>query len=440
MTNAGEPALTTDAVSPQSGPREQRRERIAVVGAGVSGLTAAYLLAKRHDVTLLESEPRLGGHAHTHTIETPAGDVRVDSGFIVHNDRTYPLLRRLFAELGVQARNTEMSMSIRDDASGIEYAGGRGVKGFIARPRQLLDRNFVAMLRSVTRFHTLARTFLAATNDEDTTTYGEFIRAGDFPESFTRLYAVPLVACVWSSGGEQALDYPARYLFRFLDHHGMLSVGDSPQWMTVVGGSRSYVDAIAQQLPSVRSGDPVTAVLRGPDGVQVRTRSGRAEDFDRIVLALHSDDALEVLADATPLEKDVLGAFRYAQNETVLHRDGSLMPRARLARSAWNYLVEADRSRGPVVTYWMNRLQGLPQDQPFYVTLNATDRIDPASVLATMQYRHPLYDVDAVRAQRRLPELTTARTTFAGAYHGWGFHEDGCRSGVDAAAAFGVTW
>jgi len=417
-----------------------RPERIAVVGAGVSGLTAAYLLSRQHEVTLLESEPRLGGHAHTHTIPTHHGDLRVDSGFIVHNDRTYPLLRRLFGELGVQARDTEMSMSIRDEATGTEYAGGRGLKGFMARPRQLLDREFVGMLRSVRRFHALATSFLEQTTDDDTTTYGEFIREGRFPESFTRLYAVPLVACVWSSGSGEAMGYPARYLFRFLEHHGMLTVGDSPQWMTVVGGSRTYVDALAERLPAVRAGDPVTSVLRTLDGVEVRTRAGRTDTFDRIVLALHADDALGLLADPTPSEKEVLGAFRYTQNETVLHRDGSLMPRARLARSAWNYLVGADPSQGAVVTYWMNRLQGLPADEPFYVTLNATDRIDPASVVATMQYRHPLYDLDAVRAQRRLSELTTRTTTFAGAYHGWGFHEDGCRSGVEAAAAFGVAW
>ena len=415
-------------------------DRIAVVGAGVSGLTAAYLLAREHDVTLFESAPQLGGHAHTHTVETASGDLRVDSGFIVHNDRTYPLLRRLFAELGVQARDTEMSMSIRDEATGTEYAGGRGMKGFVARPRQLLDRDFVAMLRSVTRFHALAHTFLEQTDDEDTTTYGEFIRDAGFTESFTRLYAVPLVACVWSSGSEEAMGYPARYLFRFLEHHGMLSVGDSPQWMTVVGGSRTYVDAIAARLPAVRSGDPVTSVSRTPDGVELRTRSGRTDRVDRVVLALHADDALGILTDATPAEKEVLGAFRYSQNETVLHRDGSLMPRARLARSSWNYLVGTDPAQGAVVTYWMNRLQGLPRDEPFYVTLNATDRIDPAKVVATMQYRHPLYDVDAVRAQRRLPTLATERTAFAGAYHGWGFHEDGCRSGVEAAAAFGVHW
>ena len=416
------------------------RGTVAVVGAGVSGLTAAYVLSGTYDVTLYEGEDRLGGHAHTHTVPTASGDLNVDSGFIVHNDRTYPHLRRLFRELGVRARDTEMSMSIRDASTGLEYAGGRGVKGFVARPRQLLDREYVGMLRSVRRFHALATEFLERTDDEDTTTYGEFVAEHGFGEAFTRLYAVPLVACVWSSGEGDAMDYPARYLFRFLQHHGMLSVGDSPQWMTVVGGSRSYVDLLAARLGDVRRGDPVASVSRTPDGVEVRTAAGRVERHDRVVVATHADDALRLLADPTPAEKEVLGAFRYSRNETVLHRDGSLMPRARLARSSWNYLVGEDPAQGAVVTYWMNRLQGLPDSEPFYVTLNATDRIDPGSVVATMQYTHPLYDVAAVRAQRRLPELATERTVFAGAYHGWGFHEDGCRSGVEAARAFGVDW
>ena len=424
-----------------SGPRgASPRERIAVVGSGVSGLTAAYLLARVHDVILFEADERLGGHAHTHSVAGSQGPLAVDSGFIVFNDRTYPVLQRLFAELGVQGRPTEMSMSVRDDVSGIEFAGGRGLPGFVARPRQLIDPAYWRMLTGVRRFHRLAREFLAQTNDEDTTTLGEFVRAAGFGPDFIRLYAVPVVACVWSTGGGDALDYPARYLFRFLDHHGMLSIGDSPQWFTVVGGSRSYVDAIAARLPDIRRGRPVRAVLRHPDRVEVIDAAGGRIQVDRVVIATHPDQALSLLADPLPLEEEVLGAFRYSTNEAVLHRDPSLLPTASGAKASWNYLVQGDDDGPPLVTYWMNRLQGLPDADQLFVTLNGSDRIHPESVIATMSYAHPLYDLAAVRAQRRLPEISSGRTAFAGAYHGWGFHEDGARSGVTAAAALGVTW
>lgn len=419
--------------------------RTAVVGSGVSGLTAAHVLSARHRVTLFEAEPRLGGHAHTHVVERANGApaMRVDSGFIVHNDRTYPQLQRLFAELGIEVRGTEMSMSITDPSTGTEYAGGRGISGFLARPRQLLSPSFIAMLRSVRRFHVEATDFLASTDDEDQTTYGEFIAARGFSSSFVELYAVPLVSCVWSSGRGDALDYPARYLFAFLDHHGMLGIGGSPQWRTVVGGSATYVEAAARALVSrggeVRRGDAVTSVEREGGSVWVTTSAG-VERFDHVVVATHADDALHLLADATPTEKEVLGAFRYSRNETVLHRDASLLPRARWARASWNYRVAADPSVPPVVTYDMTRLMGLPAGDPLFVTLNATDLIDPGSVIAVMDYAHPIHDLDAVRAQRRRDEITTATTAFAGAHWGWGFHEDGCRSGVEAAAALGVQW
>jgi predicted NAD/FAD-binding protein len=442
MTSAGDPL--TSARRPGLSPH--RPERVAVVGSGVSGLTAAYLLSRDHEVTLYEADHRLGGHAHTHTVATDDGDLRVDTGFIVHNERTYPLLRRLFAELGIATRPTEMSMSVRDDRTGLEYAGGKGVGGFLAHPRALASRDYLGMLLAVRRFHRLAAQFLDTTAPDDQTTYGQFIASAGFGDAFRRLYAVPVVSCVWSSGPGDALDYPARYLFEFLRHHGMLGVTGSPQWRTVVGGSATYVAAVAQRITHVRQGHRVTAVTREPDGgVVVRTATGAAEPHDRVVVATHADQALALLADATPLEKQVLGAFRYSRNETVLHRDLRLLPRAPRARAAWNYLVPdpvsaGARGTGPVVTYWMNRLQGLPASVPLLVTLNARDRIAERDVIAVMDYRHPIHDLAAVTAQRLLPQITTATTAFAGAYHGWGFHEDGARSGVQAAADFGVTW
>lgn len=429
---------------------------VAVIGAGISGLTAAHLLARTHEVTLYEAEPRLGGHAHTHDVTDLGGATHaVDTGFIVHNERTYPLLLRLFRELGVATRPTEMSMSIHDEATGIAYAGGRGAGGVLAQPGRLLDPRFLAVLAHVPRFHRRAREHLATTDDLDPTTYRDFLHRHRFPGTFVRLYAVPLVSCVWSMGRGAALDYPARYLFRFLAHHGMLAINGSPQWRTVVGGSRRYVDAIAARLPDVRAGHPVVAVHRSADEVRVRDASGHESFHDAVVLATHADQALGLLADATPDEKEVLGAFRYSRSRTVLHTDARWLPAARRAQASWNYRIAAGPAGGdgtgagdvpvagdhpPVVTYWMNRLQGLDSATPYLVTLNADRPIDPAYVLAEMDYEHPIYDLATVRAQRRLPSLTSPTTVFAGAYHGWGFHEDGCRSGVEAAAALGTTW
>ncbi len=229
-------------------------ERIAVVGAGVGGLTAAYVLSRAHRVTLWEAQPRLGGHAHTHELDGASGPLRVDTGFIVHNDRTYPLLRRLFGELGIRAHPTEMSMSVRDERSGLEYAGGRGLSGFLARPRQLARGDYRRMLLAVRRFHRLARDFLTTTDDSEPTSFGEFCAAARFGPDFIRLYAVPVVACVWSTGSAEALDYPARHVFRFLDHHVMLELGNSPQWFTVAGGSHRYVEAVASRVAEVRVG------------------------------------------------------------------------------------------------------------------------------------------------------------------------------------------
>ncbi|MEV0804646.1 FAD-dependent oxidoreductase [Kribbella sp. NPDC050281] len=416
---------------------------VAVVGAGVSGLTAAYLLSRAYDVSLLEAEPRLGGHANTRTVMDAAGvPLAIDTGFIVHNDRTYPLLRRLFGDLGIATRPTEMSMSISDRTTGIEYAGGRGAAGVFAQRRRIADPRFLGVLGQVGRFHRRAAAFLAATGPADLTSFGEFLDAERFSSEFRRLYAVPLVSCVWSTGAQTSLQYPARYLFRFLERHGMLTFAGSPQWSTVVGGSRTYVDAIADRLERIRVGRPIRAITRGPDEVRLTDADGTTSFFDRIVIATHADTALELLADAAPVEKEVLSAFSYSRNETVLHTDASLLPRTARARASWNFLTPegADGDRPPVVSYWMNRLQGLDSDTQFLVTLNAREQIDPAAVLAVMDYRHPAYDPAAVAAQSMLPALSTDRTAFAGAYHGWGFHEDGCRSGVAAAAAFGVEW
>ena len=429
--------------APSAEPSRADRPRVAVVGSGVSGLTAAYVLRSTHDVTLFEADDRFGGHAHTHALEADGTTHHVDSGFIVHNDRTYPLLRRLFAELDVDVHPTEMSMSIRCEGCGLEYAGGRKLPGLFAQRRRLLDPTYLAMLASVKRFQRAALELLDSDPDEsEPQTYGDFLTTHGFSQHFVAHYAIPVVSCVWSSGQETALQYPARYLFAFLRHHGFLSITGSPQWFTVQGGSGSYVQRVTAAIGDVRASTPVRAISRKPDGVVVLDASGTEHRVDSVVIATHADDALALLTDATDDERRVLGSFTYSQNETVLHQDPSVLPRAEQAKAAWNYRMDSCSGLGDstAVTYWMNRLQGIESSAPYLVSLNSSQRIDPTTVLATMQYAHPVYTPTSVAAQQELPALSGGRTAFAGAYHGWGFHEDGCRSGVEAARALGATW
>ncbi len=443
-SHANVPATATGSAPQEHGTAaDARRPSVAVIGAGVSGLTAAYLLSRTHDVTIFEAEDRLGGHAHTHDVTDSDGQQHaVDSGFIVHNDVTYPWLRKLFGELGVQVRSTEMSMSVRCEGCGLEYAGGRGVRGLFAQLRRLTDPRFLRMLWQVRRFHRRALAFLRTTDEQNLTTYGEFLELEGFSGYFVAHYAVPVVSCVWSAGRETALTYPARYLFRFLDHHGMLRIGGSPQWYTVGGGSRTYVERLAGLLKDVRAAHAVTDVTRRGDGVQIRDCTGQVTPVDRVVIATHADQALGLLTDPSDEEVATLKQFGYSSNVTVLHSDRSVLPDAAQARASWNYRMTSchQPDQLAVVSYWMNRLQGHRSPQDFLVTLNGSERLDPGSVAAVMHYEHPIYTPEAVRAQTQLGDLATDRTVYAGAYHGWGFHEDGCRSGVEAARHFGVTW
>lgn len=421
------------------------RPTAAVIGAGVSGLTAAHVLSRTHDVTLYESDTRLGGHAHTHTVPTDGGaDVRVDSGFIVHNERTYPHLLRLFRELDVPTQPTEMSMSITCEGCGLSWAGGRGAGAVLAQPRRLLDPRFLRMLVEIPRFHRAAKKVLAGREDgsvPDDRTWGQFLQQHGFSDYFVAHFALPLVSCVWSSGDEDSLDYPARHLFAFLEHHGMLSVSGSPAWRTVTGGSATYVDALAARLGDIRTHATVTSVTRHADRVDVRTAGGVAP-FDKAVVATHADQALALLADATPQEKEDLAAIRYTHNSTVLHRDTRHLPRATRAKASWNYRsATCGGAVEPRVSYWMNRLHGLDEDgDQFIVTLNSAVPVADRDVIARMDYAHPVFTREAVAAAARLVTAGGDRLAFAGAHLGWGFHEDGCRSGVEAAERLGVSW
>ena len=417
--------------------------RIAVVGGGVSGLTASYILSHNNSVTLFEADGRLGGHADTHLVVPAAGPpAGVDTGFIVYNERTYPLLTRLFAELGVSTQPSQMSMSVRCHGCGLQYAGKRGLTGLTAGLGRGRGR-YLRMLTEVPRFHRSARHLLAAPSPDDGRTLGAFLADGGFSAYFVQHFALPLVAAVWSCPPGTALRYPARYLFAFLANHGMLSVSGSPPWRTVTGGSRQYVDRIAKRLAAVRVSAPVRAVRRDADGAEVRDAADEAHRFDAVVIAAHPDQALRLLAPATPAERAVLGAFRYTPNPAILHTDVTLLPRRPGIRASWNYELSGcrpDVGGATRISYHMNRLQRLTVAEDYVVTLGGDGVVDPRRVIDRMDYSHPEYTLQAVAAQRRLPGLNTADTAFAGAYHGWGFHEDGCRSGVAAAQALGGTW
>jgi uncharacterized protein len=419
--------------------------RIAVIGSGVAGLTAGYVLARTDDVTLFEADDRLGGHAHTHLLPLADGrELPVDTGFIVHNERTYPLLTKLFTELGVTTTESEMSMSVRCAGCGLQYAGQRGPRGLAAGVRHGRGR-YIRMLGEVLRFHRSARGLLDESGYNGSPanpTFGEFLAAGGYSRYFITHFAMPFVAAVWSCSPRTTLSYPARYLFRFLDNHGLLSVTGSPPWRTVAGGSRSYVERISKQLSTVRAGVRVRGVCRSPGGAEIRYDRDHADQFDAVVIATHPDQALRLLAEPTAAEKAVLGAFRYSRNATILHTDPDLIPASPAVRASWNYTLPSCAAPADQVqvSYYLNRLQRLPVSRDYIVTLNGGGQIRDEHVLARMDYEHPIYDPAAVAAQRRLPELNDGVTAYAGAYHGWGFHEDGCRSGVAAAESLAGRW
>ncbi|MDL9935409.1 FAD-dependent oxidoreductase [Gordonia sp. ABSL1-1] len=423
----------------------ERPASVAVIGGGVAGLTAAHIAARHARITLFEADDRLGGHAHTQYVTLDDGSrVAVDTGFIVHNDRTYPTLLTLFDELGIATTDTDMSMSVRSEISGLEYAGALGLSGLFPTMRTLTRGRYLRMLVEITRFHRAARRVLDAAGDD--IPLSEFVDREGFSDYFRDNFLLPLVAAVWSCESHTAAAYPARYLFTFLDHHGMLTVFGSPTWRTVRGGSVQYVDAVADGVRArggtIRLSAPVRRITESADGVTVTTDDA-VETFDAVVVATHPHQALAMLTDPGPLVSEVLGSIRYAAKPAVLHTDTWLLPRAEKARASWNYQIRDD-GRGPgeiAVTYDLTRLMRLAVAKPrLLVTMGRTDLVDPAQVLAEMTYEHPVYTVESVAAQARLPEIDSSRVVFAGAYHGWGFHEDGAASGARAAARLGLSW
>jgi predicted NAD/FAD-binding protein len=404
--------------------------RIAVVGSGIAGLGSALLLARQgHSTTLFEADRRPGGHSHTVDVELEGSRFPVDTGFLVFNERTYPKLTALFDELGVASVPSDMSFSVRNDRAGLEWAG-TNFRTLFAQPRNALRPAFWRMIADILRFNRHA-TALNHGRSAWSVTLGEYLDAEAYSQAFRDWYLVPMAAAIWSAPARDILDFPLPSFVRFCHNHGLLSLADRPRWRTVTGGARSYVERIVAQLPDVRLATPVTRVRRTAGGVEVDSPARRAERFDAIVLACHSDQALAMLADPSAAEARVLSHVRYQPNRVILHTDASLLPRSRRAWSSWNYL-KADDPRGdrPVaVSYLINLLQPLPVSTPVIVTLNPPFEPDPRSVIGEYDYSHPLHDSRAVAAQQAVAALQGRRHTwFAGAWLGHGFHEDGLAS------------
>jgi len=411
--------------------------RIAVIGAGISGMAAAHLLSRKHEVSLFEKESRLGGHTHTHNVETSCGVLPIDTGFIVHNDRTYPNLVRLFRKLGIERQASDMSFGVSCRETGFEYST-RSVRGFLGS--NLLRLQQYRLFAQILRFNRSAQALLRNPASIGLT-LGEYLSANGFHGDFSRYYLNPMAAAVWSTSLEEIEEFPAFTLFRFLDNHGLLGITTQAQWYALRGGSSVYIEPLtAPYRQRIRLGARIEAVSRNVRGVQVILEGCQPEQFDEVVFACHAPQVMQLLRDPTPSERSVLSNFLTSRNRTVLHTDSRMLPRRPQARASWNYHLGTSR-RSATLTYHMNRLQSLPTLEDYCVTLNETGTLDGRRILREMDYFHPLYTVDAVRAQSRWSEISgKERTHFCGAYWFYGFHEDGLNSSIRVAEKLGVRW
>lgn len=413
---------------------------IAVVGQGIAGMSAAWLLSQGHRVTVYEAEHRLGGHSHTVEAPGPAGPLPVDMGFIVYNEMAYPNLTALFKHLDVPTKASEMSFSVSLDGGALEY-GGANLGSWFAQPRNLLNARFWSMLRDLYRFYRTAPVHACAL-DSSGASLGDYLRANRYGDAFQDDHLLPQAAAIWSAPVEAIRDYPAAAFIRFCQNHGLLKILGRPQWRTVDGGSRAYVQRLtAAYADRVRLGRPARHIRRPPGRVEIVDADGLVQTFDQVVIATHADEALALLTDPTAEERRLLGAFRYTRNHALLHNDEGLMPSRRAVWSSWNYLGRAAAAGGDrqlCVTYWMNRLQGLPDSAPLFVTLNPIRPPRDGSIIHSHVYEHPLFDGAAMAAQKALWSLQGVRGAwFCGAYFGSGFHEDGCQAGLAVAEQLG---
>jgi len=410
--------------------------RIAIVGAGISGLTCAHLLPPQHDLTVFEADHYAGGHSNTVRVDTRDETLHVDTGFIVYNDRNYPGFERLLERLGVASKPSNMSFSVSDQEGRFEY-NGSSPNGLFANRRHLVTPSFHRMVRDLVRFNREAPALIGLNGSGPS--LGGFLDEGGYSEEFVRCLIVPQASAVWSADPGQMWSFPAGFMAEFFQNHGMFGLTGRPTWLTVEGGARSYVSAIEAPLGQrLRLSTPVERIERHEDGVEVTPRGGEPERFDEVIVAAHSDQALRMLADPSDAERQVLGAIPYQRNEAVLHSDRSLLPRRKRAWASWNYHLLDEPAEQTTVTYHMNRLQSLETREQICVTLNRGEAIDPDKVIQSFTYHHPVYTHDGLRAQGRFAELGGQRRThYCGAYWGYGFHEDGVQSALRVCARFG---
>ena len=417
-----------------SGPRQ----RIAVIGAGISGLSAAWLLSRAHDVTVFEREEQLGGHSCTVDVADPAGPIPVDMGFIVYNEAAYPNLTALFAHLGVATAPTDMSLSVTLDGGRVEYSGD-GLGGLFAQPSNLLRPRFWRMIADLVHFYRSAPALLDSL--DASISIGRLVERLGYSRAFSEDHLLPMAGAIWSASARQLAEFPARSFLTFYLNHELFTLGKRAPWRTVRGGSRVYVRALMAGFPgTIKTGTKVTGVVRGQDGVAVMSLGGHAEAFDQVVIAAHADQALAMLTDASGHEQAVLSAIPYVENTVVLHGDASFMPARRRVWSSWNTATAQDQAPdAPVrVTYWMNRLQPLDTPRNLFVTLNPDRAFAPGSILQTRRFSHPVFSDRAMQAQDLLNLVQGRnRTWFCGAWAGWGFHEDGLQAGLGVAEAIG---
>jgi len=411
--------------------------KIAIIGSGIAGLTSAYLLNRNHAITVFEASDWIGGHTHTVDVQVDGQSYAVDTGFIVFNDWTYPNFIRLLSQLGVGFKATEMSFSVSDPISGVEY-NGHNLNSLFAQRRNLLSPKFWGMVRDILRFNREALNDLNQQRIASDMTLGDYLKANGYSERFIQHYIVPMGAAIWSMSLNDMLGFPLQFFVRFFKNHGLLSVSDRPQWCVIEGGSSSYVAPLTESFKQhIRLNCAVTRVERDGDGVTVHSASG-GERFDKVVFACHSDQALALLAAPTPTEQAILGALPYADNDVVLHTDTRLLPKRLLAWASWNYRLGGPVDQPAAVTYDMNILQGIQSDTTFCVSLNQTAAIDPSKILARYTYAHPQYSLAGMAAQARWEELLGANHSyFCGAYWANGFHEDGVVSALRVAREFG---